>query len=168
MEIPGLGVVVLDEKLGWYLSEEISVPVLDDTLCLFALQGYENDPAPADFHAAIRAFRGLDRSALEAAAPHIYAYYQDAADEWAEEIGSVAEVLDHIRFVELVTVSRDSRGEQRVYVSVEGECDWEEEHGLQLVFRDGASVTKVGPYDGHLTNVNAYADDSLAGVVYHR
>jgi len=28
----------------------------------------------------------------------------------------------------------------------------EDEHGLQVVLRDGARVTKVGPYDGHLTN----------------
>jgi hypothetical protein len=40
--------------------------------------------------------------------------------------------------------------DQRVYVSVECECDWEPEHGLQIVFRDGATVTKVGPYDGHV------------------
>jgi len=37
-----------------------------------------------------------------------------------------------------------------VYFSIEGNCDWEEEHGLQLVFRDGTEVTKVGQYDGHL------------------
>ncbi|MGC7101877.1 hypothetical protein ACPZ19_45000 [Amycolatopsis lurida] len=36
---------------------------------------------------------------------------------------------------------------------------------LQLVFRDGRDVTKVGPYDGHLTNSAAYADDELDGVV---
>ena len=40
------------------------------------------------------------------------------------------------------------------------------QHGLQIVFKDGRSVTKVGPYDGHLTNSNAYADASLDGVVY--
>jgi len=51
-----------------------------------------------------------------------------------------------------VSVQRDGPGEP-VYVSVECECSWEPEHGLQLVFRGGARVTKVGPYDGHLTNV---------------
>jgi hypothetical protein len=34
------------------------------------------------------------------------------------------------------------------------------------VFRDGATVTKVGPYDGHLTNSAANDDDQLDGVVY--
>ena len=32
--------------------------------------------------------------------------------------------------------------------------------------RDGRAVTKVGPFDGHLTNADAYADSSLVGVIY--
>lgn len=162
--------MTLDDELGWYLSGEIVVPVLDGTVCMFAVEGYDDDPAPEDFHAAIRTFRALDRSALEAAVPYIWAYYRDistdGADEWTVEIESPADVLEHVRFVELVTVSRDPWGEGHVHISVECECDWEEEHGLQLVFRDGAEVTKVGPFDGHLTNVNAYDDESLAGVIY--
>lgn len=27
-------------------------------------------------------------------------------------------------------------------------------------------TAKVGPYDGHLTNADAYADPSLAGIVF--
>jgi hypothetical protein len=35
-----------------------------------------------------------------------------------------------------------------------------------LVWCNGTTLTKVGGYDGHVTNVNSYADDSLADVVY--
>ena len=49
---------------------------------------------------------------------------------------------------------------------IECGCDWEPEHGLELVLEDGARVTKVGPYDGHLTNAAAYADPTLESVVY--
>jgi hypothetical protein len=38
-------------------------------------------------------------------------------------------------------------------------CDWEEEHGLQIVLRNGVRVNKVDGYDGHLTNSDAFADD---------
>ncbi|GAA2864001.1 hypothetical protein Acy02nite_72130 [Actinoplanes cyaneus] len=170
MEIAGLGVVVLDDKLGCWLSEEIAIPVLDDTPCLVAIRGYDDDPAPEDFHAAIRNFLTLDRSVLLAAAPHIFAYYrdvtEDAGDDWRVEIDSPADVFDHLRFVELVTIERDQLDDRHVYVSVEGDCDWNDEDGLQLVFRDGLAVTKAGPFDGHLTNAGAYADESLRGVVY--
>ena len=36
-----------------------------------------------------------------------------------------------------------------VFVTLAGECDWEEEHGLQLVFRDGTTLTRVSAQDGH-------------------
>ena len=52
------------------------------------------------------------------------------------------------------------------YVVVEANCDWEEEHGLMLVWKDGKRLTKVGGYDGHLSNVWAYDDDTLENVVY--
>jgi hypothetical protein len=34
------------------------------------------------------------------------------------------------------------------------------------VLRDGTTVTKVGPYDGHPTNSSAYTDDELDGIGY--
>jgi Domain of unknown function (DUF6985) len=113
---------------------------------------------------------------LAASAASIYAYYRDVMDdvvaagddEWYVEIAGPQDVLDHIRFGGEPVVTRGKHGDPRVYVSVECECDWEPEHGLQVVFRDDNTITKVGPYDGHLPNAAAYADDQLAGVVYRR
>ncbi|MBE1530366.1 DUF6985 domain-containing protein [Actinomadura algeriensis] len=175
MQIPGLGKVIKDADLGCYQSEPVPVPVLGGALCSIIIDGYDDDPAPEDFHAAVRTFLALDRSALAAATPSIFAYYHDVMNDvvaagdhdWYVEIQSPDKVLDHIRFGEEPTISRDSYSDQHVYVSLECECAWEPEHGLQIVFRDGRSVTKVGPYDGHLTNSAAYADDTLDGVVYH-
>jgi hypothetical protein len=73
-------------------------------------------------------------------------------------------VWNHLTVGPEAIVQRDDR----VYVSVECECDWEPEHGLQIVFRDGRTVTKVGPYNGHLTNNSAYGRGDLDDVVYHR
>ena len=82
------------------------------------------------------------------------------------EIKAPADVWDHIRFGGEPLVSRRSKGDGGIYVSLECECDWEEEHGLQIVFENGRRVNKVGPYDGHLTNSDARADDSLGGTIY--
>ena len=43
-----------------------------------------------------------------------------------------------------------------VYVQVACECAWESEHGLQLVFRQGATLSRVSDQDGHLTHADAY------------
>lgn len=158
MEIPGLGPVVRDEEFGWLVSAPISVPVFGNASLPFNVEGYEDDPAQQDFHAAIRTFLALNHEALDEASPAAFAYYRDVADEVGEDeedfprIAGPGEVWDHVLFSRHdVSVQRDGPGEP-VYVSVECECSWEPEHGLQLVFRGGARVTKVGPYDGHLTN----------------
>ncbi|WP_327151564.1 DUF6985 domain-containing protein [Nocardia sp. NBC_01329] len=174
MQIPDLGTFVLDGELGWYKSEPIPVAVLDGAWCRLILDGYDDDPAPEDFHAAIRAFLGLDPSALRAAATSIFAYYRDIMDDivasgdddWYVGIESPHDVFNHVRLGDEPRIVRDAYRDRHVYVELECECDWEPEHGLQIVFRDGRAVSKVGPYDGHLTNSAAYGDDRLDQAIY--
>lgn len=174
MRIPGLGEVVEDTDLGWHRSGPIPVPVLGDALCCFIVDGYDGDPAPEDFHTAVRNFLALDRSALTAAAPSVFAYYRDIMadvvaagdDDWYVEIEGPHDVFDHVQLGNEPNLVRDDDDDPHVYVSLECECDWEPEHGLQLVFKDGRAVTRVGPYDGHLTNSSAYAGDAPDDVVY--
>ncbi|MEV4349711.1 hypothetical protein AB0J83_35075 [Actinoplanes sp. NPDC049596] len=100
MEIPGIGAFTEDEDLGWYRSEPIPVPVLGATPSRIVLDGYDNDPAQEDFHTAVRAFLALDRSALEAATPSIFAYYRDVLNDVGPDadlhISGPGEVLDHV------------------------------------------------------------------------
>jgi hypothetical protein len=83
-------------------------------------------------------------------------------------IAGPKEVWQHIRPGGQLTVERDRFGDRQVCVSVERECAWEPEHGLQVVFRGGHEVTKVGPVDGHLTNAAAYARNDVDDLVYQR
>jgi hypothetical protein len=115
VQIPGLGTVVKDATLGWYRSAPISARVLGDIACRFVVNGYDDDPAQEDFHAAIRTFLALDRSAVEAAAPAIYAYYRDVMDDvlaagdddWNIETDGPHDVLDHVRLGDAPMVKRD-------------------------------------------------------------
>ncbi|TDP96782.1 hypothetical protein EV186_104770 [Labedaea rhizosphaerae] len=146
---------MVDDGAGWYRSAPLPVPMLGGAPCEIIVEGYDEDQRKDDFHEAIRTFLALDPSVLTAAAPSIFAYYRDfmsavAGDDdtaWDVKIDGPGSVLDHVQLGREPIVTRD----QHVYVSLECECDWEPEHGLQLVFRDGRTVTKVGPYDGHLT-----------------
>jgi len=38
------------------------------------------------------------------------------------------------------------------YLCVTCDCEWEEEHGLQLVFKDGKKLTRASGHDGGLTD----------------
>ncbi len=168
MNVPGLGEVTND-GLGWYYSEPVRVAMLDQK-CRIVLEGYDEDPCQEDYHAAIANFLSSSPSVLKQAETHIYQYYLDLRRYFAEEelapIASPAGVWTHVRFGDEPFVSRRAYGDEGIYISLSGNCDWEPEHGLQIVFREGKEVCKVGPFDGHFTNSDAYADQSLEHVIY--
>jgi hypothetical protein len=144
----------------------MAIPVLGGEICRIVVDGsYDGDPAPADFHAAIANFRSIGEDVLKQAAPFVFRYYQDCAAEGITPvtIASPADVWRHVRFGSEVHVGR---GERAIYVSLECECDWEEEHGLNIVFKNGLVVNKVGSFDGHDTNSHAFGEAALEDVVY--
>jgi hypothetical protein len=86
-----------------------------------------------------------------------------AAGGYRVDIADPRDVWNHVQFGDALTVGRrDDDG--FVYISLESDCDWKPEHGLQMVFVNGRRVNKVGPYDGHFTNADAYGDANSLGV----
>lgn len=168
IEVPGLGRMTRDEEFKELLrSDPIAIKVLGGQRCGVILEHYEDDPRKEDFHEAIANFLSIDHAVLKAAEPHLYAYYQDNR-EYCEDlvIEQPGDVWDHIQFGNDPLVTRRHNGDRAVYISLECECAWEVEHGLQIVFKGGLRVNKIGPYDSHLTNANARGDDSLEDVIY--
>ncbi|HEY8091978.1 MAG TPA: hypothetical protein VIF09_29150 [Polyangiaceae bacterium] len=131
-----------------------------------AKEGYEKA-----VDAALVNFRAHLPAALLEAEGHVFLYYLDCkgyhppGDPEHVEIASPKDVWSHIGFGPDATVERRAK-DGKIYVSLECSCDWEEEHGLQLVLEEGKRVVKVGPFNGHLTNSDAYDDPGLEGVVY--
>lgn len=120
---------------------------------------------------ALENFRAHLPSALLEAEGHVFLYYLDCKGSFAPgqpgyvEIASPKDVWKHVHFGPEATVGLRAK-DGKIYVSLECSCDWEQEHGLQIVLEEGKRVNKVGPFDGHVTNADAYADASLEGVVY--
>jgi len=122
----------------------INVPALGGE-CRFMLDGYEGDPEPAD--------------------------YTDIKNSgWGNppEISSIERIWEFVDFGTNAIVSRRGDGDDRIYISLECGCAWEREHGLQIVFREGNFISKVGQFDGHVSNADAFADPSLEDTVYAR
>ena len=172
MNIPGLGPVSEPGEYGDRSSGPIRVPVLGGQVCRIVVARYDDDANKEDFHRAIQNFLALQPSVLQAAAPHIFRYYQDCATQWmAEEedfprIERADEIWAHIKLGKEPVVDRRPRGDKGVYISLSCWCAWEREHGLNIVFKNGLVVTKVGEYDGHLTNMDAFSKEGLEGVIY--
>ncbi len=171
MDIPELGKMTTNESLGWLISEPVAIPALGGTMCEIALEGYADDPAQEDFHVAVRNFLSITADVLKAAEGDLYRYYQDCNAYWSEDdeeylaIATPEDIWKHVRFGFEAVVSRRSK-DNIIYISLENNCDWEPEHGLQFVFKNGLRINKLGPYDGHLTNSDAYAKPELEEIVY--
>lgn len=173
IKVPILGELIRDQFDDWLRSKPVSVNVLGGGQFEFILENYENDKNKEEFHEAIKNFLSIDEAELRKAQDDIYKYYKDIFaqltpdDDWYVEIARPEDVWKHIDFVNTPIVSRRPYGDERIYISLECSCNWEQEHGLQIVFKQGLYVNKIGPVDGHLTNSDAYADDRLENIVYY-
>jgi len=171
MEIQGLGALTKDESTGWWISAPMTIPAFGGAECEIALEGYEEDSAPEDFDAAIQNFLTMTPDVLKAVQGDLYRYYQDCNANWSEgdeeyvAIATPDDVWKHVQFGFEAVVSR-RRQDNVIYISLANNCDWEPEHGLQLVFKNGLRINKLGPYDGHMTNSAAYGNPELEEKIY--
>lgn len=121
--------------------------------------------------AALTAFRHLtttDRRTasalvLAAHAEHVAGSYDDDPEPLDLDDANPDSIWRYVHPTEIYISRRPDDGE--MYVHVDCNCDWDEEHGLQLVFRRGRMLTRVSAIDGYLTEADAHghpdADDAL-------
>ena len=170
MQIPGLGKLKKDDGTDWYISKPIAVPMLGGETCEIVLEGYDEDECKQEFHDAIANFLAGTPAVLRAADEPLFRYYKDYEAYWLEDgnppIDSAEALWQHVQFGCEAMVTRRDSGDKAVYVSLECNCDWEVEHGLQIVLKSGLKVNKLGAFDGHLTNSDAWGDAGLEDVVY--
>lgn len=130
---------------GLWRSKPHRVPLFGAS-CRFAIAD-EGATFAEDVHLAVRAFLALEAKAVTGP---LLAYRRGIApdakgDPWAA-----------IEAPEDVVVRRRHRFDRAVYLLCECTCEWDREHGVQLVFRGGTSLTRVSGFDDHLTDADAY------------
>ncbi|WP_313196008.1 DUF6985 domain-containing protein [Shinella zoogloeoides] len=134
----------------------------------------DGDPADPRSAAALAVFLALTEADRISDSAHVFAFCSDYCEEagrpeWLDEIMEVPEnptnIWDHVMSGPVMV--RKGRGDDNNwYVVMEAECAWDTEHGLMLVWHQGKTLTKVGGYNGHLTDAGAYRDADLRNVVY--
>lgn len=165
------GDFIYDSDDDEHRSRPVKLPLFDREVTI-VLVGFRDDSAPREFHDAVRNLLAQTRDTLLVASPDLHNYYSDMSQflnpEDELDVDDPDGLWNHVRFGNEVYVERRHHGDRKLYVTIECGCDWEEEHGLQIVLREGLAVTKLGPYDGHLSNADAYADPSLEETIYRR
>jgi hypothetical protein len=129
-------------------------PYFDDADIFLADDVDPDDPRTASVLAAFLALTPADRLRDSR---HVFAYYRDVhetvgGEDWLDaEMGVPASPEDIWRFVEPrvlgVWQAHADDADPNDYVWIEGDCGWEDEHGLLLVWRRGETLNKVGGFE---------------------
>ncbi len=156
------GLVKLEEKNEKWATEPIKIKFLDNLKCRFVFDdAYITASNKDDYHSAISNFYHLNSSVLLAVGKSAFQYYQDITsqldpdstwyDDYYVDIATEKDVWGHIQFCDVLRISRNEE-DDTVYICLGGDCDWEPEHGVQLVFKEGRFVNRLSQIDFILTN----------------
>jgi len=143
----------------WLESAAIKVPYFDGLKVKFMVECMRDEDRP-EFSQAASNFLGLSSDARFSASEYLFKNYRDCAEAVGNEfvevrIGDPRSVWEHLHPSKIHVVRRPY-GDKLVYVQIVAKCDWEREHGLQLVYRRGMELNRVSAQDGHLTHCDAY------------
>ena len=155
-----------DSFPDWWKSEEIAIPFLDNDKLTITFMDFEPEHDKTFIEEADQALTNFlkldvnDRNLISDLAYKNCMDFLDAvefneADEPLRQIKNHNEIWKYIQPTEIYITRRPYK-EQDIYVQIACECDWEQEHGLQLVFRQGKKLTRISDQDGHLTEADAY------------
>lgn len=145
-----------------WLSDPIPAPVFGGAPVVIQIFPESDDEAEVDGDrlAALEQFFALPPQHAAQIVPHLWLYYlqvRDSVDD-VVQIAAPGQIGAHVH-PKFVSAERDGNG--AVYVSIEGECDWEAEHGVQLVLLNGERWVRVSDFSGHLTDGRAYGRPEL-------
>jgi len=162
-----IGKLIQDESFpDWWGCEAVKIPFFDNEELAITFTEFEpaKDRAFIDeADIALANFLALTKNDRIAISDLVFKNCCDCIEEIGEEdfceelreLKDAKAIWDFVR-PEEIYVTRRSRRDKNIYIQIACECDWEEEHGLQLVFRQGKKLTRVSDQDGHLTEADAY------------
>lgn len=161
-----VGQLTEDPKFpGEWTSKEVPVPFFDGEklpVLFVDFDPADDKEALAEADKALANFFALDKSYRESISHLVYkncrdfleaiGFDEDYQDMW--DIKDEKEIWQFVHPTE-ISVTPHPDDEYDMFVQVLCECDWEQEHGLQLVFRQGKKLIRVSGQDGHLTDADA-------------
>ncbi|WP_207784596.1 DUF6985 domain-containing protein [Marinifilum breve] len=162
-----IGVLFQDEQFDdWWEAEPREIPFFDNKkmkITFMNLVWKEDSKFIEEADQALERFllkTELDRKELSEI---LFKYCIDFLDlvDYEDEDGQLRQILDkndiwNYVYPQEIFVERRHRRDENIYINLACECEWEKEHGLQLVFRQGRRLTRVSEQDGHLTESDAY------------
>lgn len=162
-----IGELTQDENFDdWWQKPDVPIPFFDGQLLPITFMDFTPEADPGfinEADLALQAFLSKGPADRMEISEHVFQNLELILHEvdypyWSSELRNLNEPAQVWHFVQPIGISLARRpyGEKDMYLDISCECDWEEEHGLQLVFRQGRKLTRVSQIDGHLTDADAY------------
>ena len=147
----------------WWKSAEIEIPFLVNeklTITFMDFEPEKDEKFIEQADCALTNFLSLtvaDRNLISNLVYKNCMDFLDAVDfddEEKEPFMNIKEPTEIWSFIDPteIYVTRQPYMDYDIYVQIACECDWEKEHGLQLVFKQGKHLTRISEQDGHLTD----------------
>jgi hypothetical protein len=147
----------------WWQSDQIEIPFWNNWKLSVTFKDYEprrDQTFVADADHALTNFLRLDIEDRNSTSKLAYANCLDflnriafdPADEPLRNIVDQHDIWNFIRPTAVYASRHHDRQEQEMYVDnmyieLACDCDWERTHGLQLVFHQGQTLTRIGQHE---------------------
>ncbi len=154
----------------WWVSKEIEIPFFDGKKMTITFANFEPEEDKTfldESDQALENFFKLNTKDKNAITKLVYknctdyleatdfgSYYADV-EKRLREIQHEDEIWNFVYPTEIY-VQRRHRRDKDIYISIACDCEWDDEHCLQFVFRQGKKLTRVSEQDGHLTEADAW------------
>ena len=162
-----IGVLFQDDQFeDWWEAEPREIPFFDNKIIKITFMDLVSEDDTEFIEEADQALERflskteIDRKGLS---DLTYKHCIDFLDAvaYGDEDGRLRQITDKNKIWDYVYpknifVARRDRRDQDIYLNLTCGCEWEKEHGLQLVFRQGKKLTRISEQDGHLTESDAF------------
>jgi len=148
-----------DDKFYWE-SCEVIIPAIFNTKWSFIFEDFDPSTQSEKYQDAINNFMKMSNTDFKKAGPYLFQYYEDTIQKWNpkpkeyEKFYSANDVWSHVDFSSGYYITASTDVDDEVYLSLSSNCDWNEEHGLQIVYYRGNELVRVGSFTGHFRNPN--------------
>lgn len=162
-----LGQLTQDSRFqDWWNKEDVGIPFFSNSKLTITFTDFNPDLDKefiTEADKALSTFMKLGDHERFELSNLVYRNFETIKEEvdypyWSEKLREIENPVEIWNFIQPlgISVTRRPYGDNDVFIDISCKCEWEEEHGLQLVFRQGKKLTRVSQIDGHLTNADAY------------
>ena len=133
----------------FFESDPYAIPYLDNKKLKIGFVEAKHAPYLAEADKVLENFLNLNVEERIKDSQLVFNYYDETLKFGYTEqldIKTVDEIWNFVYPSEII-INWDEKGD--FYLCVSCGCEWEEEHGLQLVFKDGLTLTRAHGHDGY-------------------